>query len=68
MTDLAGLQSALSEFVAIACNKLRGQNSVAASMQIFIRTSPFDKGKQYGNSRLVTPPDRRQPGTHQICT
>ncbi len=56
MTDLPTLQSALSEFVAIACNKLRGQNSVAASMQIFIRTSPFDKGKQYGNSHLVTPP------------
>lgn len=56
MTDLAALQSALSEFVAIACNKLRGQNSVAACMQIFIRTSPFDKGKQYGNSRQVTPP------------
>lgn len=56
MTDLAGVQSALSEFIAIACNKLRQQDSVAASMQIFIRTSPFDKGKQYGNSRLVTPP------------
>jgi len=56
MTDLAGLQSALSEFVAVACNKLRQQNSVAGNMQIFIRTSPFDKGKQYGNSRLVTPP------------
>lgn len=51
------------------CNKLREQNSVAASMQIFIRTSPFDKGKQYGNRRLVTPsyPSANRQGLNQTC-
>lgn len=56
MTNFFQMQSALSEFIAIACNKLRSQNSIAGCMQIFITTSPFDKDRQYGNSRMVIPP------------
>lgn len=56
VTALPQLENALSEFIAIACNKLRRQDSVASTMQIFIRTSPFRKEKQYGNCRTVNVP------------
>lgn len=56
MVGMAELQSALSQFIAMACHKLRAQDSIAGSMQIFITTSPFDQGRQYGNSRMVVLP------------
>ncbi len=53
VTTLPQLENALSEFIATACNKLRRQDSVASTLQIFIRTSPFRKDKQYGNCLTV---------------
>ncbi len=49
VTDYFELQEALSSFTTRACEKLRKQESVAASVYVFIRTSPFNDKKQYAN-------------------
>ncbi|NLY35267.1 MAG: Y-family DNA polymerase [Alcaligenaceae bacterium] len=53
VTSLRQLAHAVSEFTAIACSKLRQQGSMAGGLSVFIRTSPFRPGRQYGASYLV---------------
>ena len=51
LTEYNELSSALSEFCCRAGEKLRSQKSVASSITIFIRTSPFNQQeKQYQRS------------------
>ncbi|MEI6437371.1 MAG: hypothetical protein WCO69_01320 [Candidatus Omnitrophota bacterium] len=42
--EQAELEAAVSSFVALSAEKLRGQGSAAGSMQVFIETSPFKTG------------------------
>lgn len=53
VTALNQLEDAISEFTAVACSKLRKQNSIAGGISVFIRTSPFRPDKQYGASHLT---------------
>lgn len=55
--DLAALVEAVSSFVTRAAEKLRAQESLAAEVLVFIRTSPFRKSPQC--SRSVVVPLRR---------
>lgn len=51
ISALYDLEQAVSHFTMRACEKLRSQSSVACSVVVFIRTSPFDeKNEQYSNS------------------
>lgn len=49
-TDKASVREALSAFANRAGEKLRRHGLVGPRMQIFIRTSPFDKGPRYSRS------------------
>lgn len=53
VTTQSQLAEAISEFTAIAAKKLRAQESIAGGIQVFIRTSPFRKDKQYSNSLIA---------------
>lgn len=53
VTTQSQLGEAISEFTAIAAKKLRAQASIAGGIQVFIRTSPFRKDKQYSNSLIA---------------
>lgn len=52
--DLASLSEAITEFSTRAAEKLRGQNSLANCVMVFIRTSPFRKhDMQYSRSYTI---------------
>lgn len=53
ITRLAALERAAVAFTTNAAEKLRRQNSLANCLQIYIRTSHFTSGPQYGNSTIV---------------
>jgi DNA polymerase V len=63
--DLASLKEAVSEFAGRAAEKLRGQNSLAGEVLVFIRTSPFRKVPQYSRSH-VQPLVRPSADTREI--
>lgn len=52
--DLPTLTEAVTEFASRAAQKLRGQQSLAGAVMVFIRTSPFRPVAQY--SRSITVP------------
>lgn len=48
------LREAITNFTVRACEKLRSQGSLACSIMVFIRTSPFSENdSQYSNSQCV---------------
>jgi DNA polymerase V len=56
--DLNALTEAVTAFATRAAEKLRGQDSLAGEVLVFIRTSPFRQVPQYSRSHvqpLVTP-------------
>ncbi|MCF6179180.1 MAG: translesion error-prone DNA polymerase V subunit UmuC [Geopsychrobacter sp.] len=59
LTHYAGVRTAVCEFAARATEKLRGQNRLALMVNVFLRTSPFDKtGPNYANNatgKLICP-------------
>jgi DNA polymerase V len=61
VSDLQSLQESVALYVSRAAEKLRRQNSCAGSLQVSIRTSPFNPAvPYYGNSitlSLPTPTD-----------
>lgn len=51
VTDLQELEESISHYTAIACVKLRKQNSLAGGLSIFLHTNHFiEKEPQYGNT------------------
>lgn len=54
VTNHEQLQSLISGYVSRACEKLRKQGSVAKSMTLFIRTSPFSDKVNYSNSMAIS--------------
>jgi DNA polymerase V len=53
VTELSQLNEAVTEFASRAAVKLRKQNSLAAQVMVFIRTSPFRSDPQYSRSMVV---------------
>lgn len=53
VSALAPLEQAVSEFASRAAEKLRSQRGAAASVLVFVRTSPFRQGPQYSRSIVV---------------
>ncbi len=54
LTDIESLREAISTFCSIAAEKLRKQSSVAAQLQVFIRTNSHREDKpQHYDSRVV---------------
>ncbi len=49
ITELYELEEAVSSYVTRAAEKLRAQQSIAAAVYVYIRTSPYDTKKQYVN-------------------
>lgn len=56
ITEYNELCALLSGYIARACEKLRKQKSVAKSITVFIRTSPFKPENQYSNAHNITLP------------
>jgi len=54
VTNYAHLCSLIASYVGRACEKLRKQGSVAQSITVFIRTSPFSEGAGYSNSNTIS--------------
>jgi len=53
VTELQPLEEAITSFASRAAEKLRRQDSLAAQILTFIRTSPFRADRQYSRSILV---------------
>jgi DNA polymerase V len=56
VSDLPTLREALSMYTSRAAEKLRGQESFASVMGVFIQTSPFGDGPKYNGSHSVKLP------------
>jgi DNA polymerase V len=55
LTEYTDLKETVCEFAARAAAKLRGEDQLASVVNVFIRTSPFDKsGPNYSNSATGT--------------
>ena len=54
ITNYNHIRELIAGYVSRACEKLRKQNSVAKSINLFIRTSPFADTPSYGNSKTVS--------------
>lgn len=52
ITELEGLKEATASFTAKACEKIRRSELQASAVSVFIRTSKFHKGPQYGNAAV----------------
>lgn len=61
VTRLDDLLQAISRFTSRAAEKLRAQNSLAGTLQVFARTSYFKPGRQHACSAVLplTPPSDR---------
>ncbi|MDN7919202.1 Y-family DNA polymerase [Burkholderia gladioli] len=53
VTQVEGLVDAMTEFVAKAAERLRGQQLLASQLQVFIRTNPFRTQPRQTSSSLV---------------
>lgn len=53
ITDIQHLKEALSNHVTTAAQKLREQQSLAGTLSVFLRTSPFQNSPQYYKSSTV---------------
>lgn len=51
---LDAVQSALSNFITRAAEKLRGEKQCARQLTVFMRTNPFRQNNQYSNSATHT--------------
>jgi DNA polymerase V len=61
LTEYRELSEALAEFCSRAAEKLRGQNSVAGHISVFIRTNPFNPSEpQYQRAAGITLPSATQ--------
>ncbi len=54
VTEHLHMRSLIAGYISRACEKLRKQKSVARSMTVFVRTSPFSKGAGYSNSTTIS--------------
>ena len=54
VTSYDHMRSLLAGYISRACEKLRFQGSVAKSISVFIRTSPFTEGAGYSNSMTIS--------------
>jgi len=54
VTNYDHLRSLIAGYISRACEKLRKQGSVAQSITVFIRTSPFSEGGGYSNSNTIS--------------
>lgn len=48
------MRSLVAGYISRACEKLRKQGSLAQSISVFIRTSPFSEGTGYSNSATIS--------------
>jgi len=61
LTEYRELSEALAEYASRAAEKLRGQNSVAGHISVFIRTNPFNPNEpQYQRAAGITLPSATQ--------
>jgi len=54
LETLEAISEAISEYVSLAAQKLRAQNSAASFLQVYVSTNPFKPGPQYANSITST--------------
>lgn len=54
VTAYSHMRSLIAGYISRACEKLRKQGSLAQSISVFIRTSPFSEGAGYSNSTTVS--------------
>ena len=54
VTHYYHMRSLVAGYISRACEKLRKQGSVAQSISVFVRTSPFSEGAGYSNSTTIS--------------
>ncbi len=54
VTNYFHMRSLIAGYISRAAEKLRKQGSIAKSISVFIRTSPFSEGAGYSNSTTVS--------------
>jgi DNA polymerase V len=52
--DVNSLRESVANYVTSACEKLRNQDSVCSSVEVYTRTSPFKHGPQYYGYKTAT--------------
>ena len=55
--DLDPLKEAVASYIAIAAEKLRGQQSLAGMVQVYIRTNPHKDAPQYQRGLTIPMPE-----------
>ena len=66
VTDLPALTEVVSQFASRVAEKLRHQNSLAASVQVFISTSPFRKADRQHSPSATVPMIRPSADTRVL--
>jgi len=66
VTELAGMKEAISQFASRITEKLRGQGSVARSVQVFFHTSPYRKHDRQHSPSVTMPLARPTADTRLV--
>jgi DNA polymerase V len=66
VTDLGSLQESVTLYISRAAEKLRRQRSYAGSVQVYIRTSPFNEREAYYANSMTIPLTVATDDTRQL--
>ena len=66
ITELAGMKEAVSQFASRITEKLRGQGSVARSVQVFFHTSPYRQHERQHSPSVTMPLGRPTADTRLV--
>ena len=54
LVRLEDIEQAVTTFARRATERIRGENLIASTVSVFLRTNPFDKSHYYSNSSMIT--------------
>ena len=54
LINLEDIEQAVTTFARRATERIRGENLIASTVSVFLRTNPFDRNRYYSNSATTT--------------
>ena len=54
LINLEDIEQAVTTFARRATERIRGENLIASTVSVFLRTNPFDRNRYYSNSSTTT--------------
>ena len=54
LVNLDDIEQAVTTFARRATERIRGENLIASTVSVFLRTNPFDRNRYYSNSSTTT--------------